>query len=401
MQNLFEGLKIIDITNNLAGPGAAAMFGDYGAEVIHIEKPVYGDDCRGFPPMVEGQSTCSWWINRGKKSLVLDLKDPRAIDVVKKLVADADVFIESNRPGVMGRLGLSYDVLKEINPSLIYCSVSAFGQTGPYSKRPGYDVISQAFSGVMTYTGSPEGGPTKIGFTIGDVLGMYNAYGAISAALYHRAVTGKGQYIDVNLARGMVWAVADFNHVFTGQKKRRMGNFDGQLCPYGVFRGKNDQAIVIGAVNVRLWQQLCIAMKREDLMSDPRYVTNDKRVENQKEVIEIVTQWLETFDDISDAAKILTELGIPNCKLYTMEDIYDDPHANECGWLREIPVPDGIKSFTTFKSKMGTAEYYGAELLVQKAPNLGQHSIELLMECGYTAEEAEALESEWETKVKG
>ena len=148
-KGMFSGLKVLDFTNNLAGPEAAAQLADYGAEVIHIEKPVYGDDCRNFPPMVENVGTSHFRVNRGKKSLVLDLKDPKAIEVVKKLLEDTDILIESNRPGAMKRLGLSYEEVKLIKPDIIYCAISAFGQKGPYAAKPGYDIIAQAYSGML------------------------------------------------------------------------------------------------------------------------------------------------------------------------------------------------------------------------------------------------------------
>ena len=167
-KNLYSGIKVIDMTNNFAGPMASALLADYDAEVIHIEKPITGDDNRFFMPMVDGTSFSHMSSNRGKKSLVLDLKDPEAIAILKKMVADADILVESYRPGVMDRLGLGYETLKELNPRLIYCSISAYGQVGPYAKRPGYDVIAQAVSGIMYMTGDPDGSPTKIGTALGD-----------------------------------------------------------------------------------------------------------------------------------------------------------------------------------------------------------------------------------------
>ena len=185
-RQVYENLKVIDITNNYAGPMAGTMLADYGAEVWHIEKPVLGDDSRFFPPMVDGLSINYCTSNRGKKSVVLDLKDPRGADAVKKLAAKADVLLESFRPGVMKKLGLGYEELKEINPRLIYCSISAYGQTGPYASRPGYDVIAQAVSGIMEMTGEPDGMPNKIGPAIGDWMGALNAFGCIGTALYYR-----------------------------------------------------------------------------------------------------------------------------------------------------------------------------------------------------------------------
>ena len=203
MRGMLENLTVIDITNNIAGPGCAAMLADHGAEVIHVEKPIFGDDCRHFFPTIGKDSASHFYANRNKKSVVLDLKDPVGARVIKKLAETADILIESNRPGVMDRLGLGYDVLHAINPRLIYCSISAFGQHGPYAEKAGYDIIAQAYSSMMYYTGEADSGPVKNYFAIGDFVCAYNAYGTIMTALYHRERTGKGQYLDVALARDL------------------------------------------------------------------------------------------------------------------------------------------------------------------------------------------------------
>ena len=207
-RQVYENLKVLDVTNNYAGPMAGAMLADYGAEVWHVEKPVLGDDNRYFPPIIDGISINYCTSNRGKKSVVLDLKDPRGAEAFRKLAAQADVLLESYRPGVMKKLGLDYETLKEINPRLIYCSISAYGQEGPYANRPGYDVIAQAVSGMMEMTGEPDGAPTKIGSAIGDWMGALNAFGCIGTALYYRSETGEGQHIDISLARSLMWMAA-------------------------------------------------------------------------------------------------------------------------------------------------------------------------------------------------
>ena len=185
-RQVYENLKVLDVTNNYAGPMAGAMLADYGAEVWHVEKPVLGDDNRYFPPIIDGISINYCTSNRGKKSVVLDLKDPRGAEAFRKLAAQADVLLESYRPGVMKKLGLDYETLKEINPRLIYCSISAYGQEGPYANRPGYDVIAQAVSGMMEMTGEPDGPPNKIGSAIGDWMGALNDVdGSQAGSRYH------------------------------------------------------------------------------------------------------------------------------------------------------------------------------------------------------------------------
>lgn len=400
MSEMLSGISVLDLTNNLAGPGAAAMLAEYGAEVIHIERPALGDDCRFFAPLIDGTSTSHFWINRCKKSVVLDLKDQKAIQILKRMIKDADVLIESFRPGVMDRLGLSYEEVSAIKPNIIYCSVSAFGHSGPYAARAGYDVIAQAYSGFMNYTGSKEGGPTKIGTTIGDSVGMINAYGSIMTALFHRERTGEGQYIDVSLARGLVWISASFDYKLTGVHRTRMGNHDSQLCPYGIFHGLNDTSIVIGAVNANLWKKMCGVMGRMDLADDPLYWSNDMRVEHQQEIVALVEEWLASLPSMDEAAKRLTDAGVPNCKVYRHEDLENDPHAVACGWIGYQPTPDSVTSLDKYLTKTGNVYFSKAAIRQGKAPDLGQHNYEVLSRYGLSYEEIDELESKWTAAYK-
>ena len=287
---MLKDLKVLDLTSNIAGPGAAALLADYGAEVIHIEKPGLGDDCRHFYPLYNGTCVTHCWVNRGKKSVAMDLKDPKAAEIVKSMVKDADVFIESFRPGVIQRLGLSYDVLSKINPRLIYCSVSAFGQHGPFSAKAGYDIVAQAYSGLIYYTGEADGDPMKVGFSVADYMCASNTYAAVMTALYSREKTGKGMFIDVPLSRG----VLNMNSAMSisldppGPGRHRAGNHDFNLNPFGLFKRKDGDFVAIGAINVNLWKKLCMAMGREDLANDPRYITNDLRCINRDNLTRII-----------------------------------------------------------------------------------------------------------------
>ena len=204
MEMMLDDVKIIDFTTNVAGPGASAMASDFGANVIKIESQS-GDSARTYAPFMDGKGMTHAWVNRGKKSVVMNLKDPRAIEVCKKLIKDADILVEGFRPGVMERLGLGYEAMKEINPKLIYCSVSAFGQTGPYAQRPGFDLLGQAISGMISVNGEKGGHPIKHGVTIADYFAGPNAYAAIMTALHYQRRTGKGQHIDVSLIQGMIY----------------------------------------------------------------------------------------------------------------------------------------------------------------------------------------------------
>ncbi len=400
MNAMLSGLKVLDFTNNIAGPCTGALLADYGADVIHIEKPIWGDDCRNFAPMVDGVGSTHMSVNRTKKSVVMDLKDPVAVNLVKKMVADADVLIESSRPGVMDRLGLGYDQLKQINPRLIYCSISAFGQKGPAAGKAGYDIIAQAFSGFMYYTGEPDGKPTKITSAIGDFSTAINAYGEIMTALYYREISGLGQHVDVCLARTLVWMNASFDYLYTGIPRQRTGNHDSSLCPYGIFERSAGEYIVIGAVNVSLWQKLCVVMGREELMTDPKFITNDVRVKNKNEVISIIEEWLRSLPSVYDAADLLDQAGIPNCKLYTMDDLLHDPQVEAGGWLKDVPVCKGVTSIKTRKVPVGLADFSEGIIRAERAPALGEHSIEIFQQYGMSKDEAIALESKWKAYAK-
>lgn len=399
-RQVYENLKVIDLTNNYAGPMAGSLLADYGAEVWHIEKPVLGDDNRYFPPMVDGISINYCTSNRGKKSVVLNLKDPRGAEAVRRLVKKADVLLESYRPGVMKKLGLGYEELKKINPRLIYCSISAYGQTGPYASRPGYDVIAQAVSGIMEMTGEPGGSPTKIGPAIGDWMGALNAFGCIGTALYYRSVTGQGQHIDISLARSLMWMAAKLDYNITGEVQTRTGNHHSNLAPYGIFKGNNGESAVIGVLSTNLWNKFCTVLGRPELAEDPRFISNDKRVENKEILIELVENWLKTFPQISQAVQLLMEAGIPCSKIYNMRDVNEDPHFNQCGWIADMPMADGMQSVRTRRFPSDPFEFSAFSAEYRKAPALGENNHEVLEDLGFSPEEIDTMEEEWERAVR-
>lgn len=399
-KKVYEDLIVLDVTNNYAGPIAGSMLADYGAEVWHVEKPVLGDDNRFFPPMIDGISINYGVSNRGKKSVVLDLKDPRGVEAFKKLAAKADVLLESFRPGVMKKLGLDYPVLKEINPKLIYCSISAYGQVGPYASRPGYDVIAQAVSGMMELTGEPDGMPTKIGSAVGDWMGALNAFSCIGTALYYRTMTGEGQQIDVSLARSLMWMAAKLDHSITGEVTTRTGNHHSNLAPYGIFMGNNGESVVIGVLSAKLWHKFCTLMGKTELEQDPRFVSNDKRVENKNLLVQIIEEWLRGFAHISEAVDLMMDAGIPCSKIYNMKDIDEDPHFNQCGWIADMPMPEAMTSLRTRRFPANPFSFSAFEAEYRPAPALGENNHEVLGALGYSAAEIDAMEAEWEAKAK-
>lgn len=398
-RQVYEGLKVLDATNNYAGPMAGSLLADYGAEVWHVEKPVLGDDNRFFPPMIDGISVNYCVNNRGKKSVVLNLKDSKGAEAFKKLAAQADVLLESYRPGVMDRLGLGYEELKKHNPRLIYCSISAYGQTGPYASRPGYDVIAQAVSGMMEITGEPDGAPTKVGSAIGDWIGALNAFGCVGTALYYRSVTGKGQRLDISLTRSLLWMAAKLDYTFTGQVQTRTGNHHSNLAPYGVFKGNHGESIVMGILSNNLWEKFCNLLNRPELIDDPRFSSNNLRVENKPALIELIEGWLRTFDHISEASRLLMDAGIPCAKIYNMKDINEDPHYNACGWIAEMPMMEEMTSLPTRRFPANPFGFSEFEAEYRRAPALGEHNHEILESLGYSAQEIDEMERRWEDEV--
>lgn len=392
---MMSGLKVLDLTNNIAGPVCAAMLGDHGAEVIHIEKPVYGDDCRSFPPIIDGTSTTHMFVNRNKRSVVLDLKDKNAVSALLEHAKDCDVFIESCRPGVMARLGLDYDTISRLNPRVIYCSISAYGQNGPYAGKAGYDIIAQGFSGMMYYSGEKDGEPTKCGTAVGDFVGAVNAFGSIAAALYYRQLSGIGQHIDVSLARGLLWMTGCFDHLYTGVHRTRTGSHDASLCPYGIFRNGRGGSVVIGAVNVLLWKKLCLAMGRQELMDGPRFVTNDQCVKNSAEVIKIIEDWLGSLGSIEEAVKLLDEYGVPNTNVNSMEDILQDPHVKAVGWLKGIPVPPSVSTIESRLTPVGIAGFSETDIRTCCAPDLGEDTAAFLEAAGMRPDTVDSCLEKW------
>lgn len=386
---MLKGLNVLDFGKHVAAPAIGGLMAEYGANVIHIERPEVGDDSRYYPPTVEGYGSFYIWLNRGKKSVTMDLKNPEMKETVINIIKDTDVLVESFRPGVMKKLGLDYETVKKIKPDIIYCSISAFGQTGPYSKRPGYDIIGQAASGIMNATGEKEGPPTKMGFTIGDTTAAMNGFGCIMMALYHRAMTGEGQHVDISLARSLMWHNMVIRKSLNGISRSRYGNHDSMLCPYGIFQGKNNDYIVIGVADTVVWKRLCNAMDRKDLGEDPKYSTNVLRYERQKEVNKLVTDWLCSKETIEDAEKILLDNSVPCFKVYGDDEILADEHIRVANWLVELDLPEGAENNEDYHimGMNGIAGFSKGKVRNLRAPDLGADNEEIFEKYGMKKEE--------------
>ena len=291
-----QDIVVLDLTRVLAGPYCTMMLADFGADVIKIEIPVKGDDTRGMGPFVNNSSLYYANVNRNKKSVTLNLKDPKGKELFLAMVKKADVVVENYRPGVMDKLGVGYDVLKEVNDRIIYAAVSGFGSYGRNSARPGYDIIAQAYGGLMSITGEPDGEPLRVGTAIGDVLGGMNLTIGVLTALHARELSGKGQRVDVALVDSVISSLETGTQRYfaSGKLPRRIGNRYASAYPYDSFKAK-DGSFVIGCGNDKLFNLLCTrVLHREDLLTDPRFLNNALRCENHVALKVEIEKWSTT-----------------------------------------------------------------------------------------------------------
>lgn len=384
-----ENLVVLDLTRVLAGPYSAMMMGDFGANIIKIEQPGVGDDSRAFGPFVGKESAYYMSLNRNKRSMTLNFKEQGARDLFKEMVKKADVVLENYRPGTMEKFGLGYDVLKEINPSIIYAACSGFGETGPYSQKPAYDIIVQAMGGIMSITGQEGGEPTRPGASIGDIIaGLFTTIG-VSMALYHRAMTGEGQKIDVAMLDCQVAILenAISRYLVNGVVPGPLGNRHPSITPFEAFTA-SDGHVIVGAGNDRLWKKLCEMIGKPELVSDPRFLTNGDRTNNQKALKPILDEVFKT-KKIDEWLAMLEEAGVPCAPINTVDRVVKDPQVNARHMLVEIEHPVAGKMHVPgVPIKM----YKTPGSVDTPAPLLGQHTEEILKELlGMSKEEVDAL----------
>ena len=321
-----KGIVVLDLTRVLAGPYGTMIFADMGADVIKIEQVKVGDDTRTMGPYQNGESIYYITNNRNKKGITLNLKDPKGKEIFKEMVKKADVVVENYRPGTMEKLGLGYDVLKEVNPKIIYASISGFGHYGRYKERPGYDIISQAMSGLMSTTGWPNSGPTRTGTALGDVLaGLWMTIGVLGA-IQGRNVTGEGQKVDISLVDAAVSAMGNINMIYLaeGRIPKRIGNRYEATYPYDSFEC-SDGECVIGAGNNKLWKTLCGLMGREELAEMEKYRNTSDRTQYPEELKEIVEKWTKT-KTAEDVVETCLTAGVPAAPIYNVAQVSKDPH---------------------------------------------------------------------------
>jgi crotonobetainyl-CoA:carnitine CoA-transferase CaiB-like acyl-CoA transferase len=370
------GVRVAEFCQVLAGPFCGALLADMGADVIKVESPE-GDLMRAWPPMVEGDSQYFASVNRNKRSVVLDLKDAKGLAAARDLALSADVVIENFRPGVMARFGLDHATLSKEKTSLVYCSVSAFGQTGPRAKEGGFDMTVQAMSGVMSVTGEPGARPAKCGIPIADfTAALYAAY-AIAAALCKVRGGGSGEHIDVSMLGGMLGiAHLQTSELFgTGRDPVPLGSAHPMNAPYAAFRCRDGYFALAAGTN-KLWEATCAAIGRPDLARDDRYATPTLRARNQ----EALRALLEAEFVKRDAADLLAafgERGVPCAPINTYSQVLADPQVEHMGWVNEMTLPNGAKSKVVISPQRLGGERLG---VYRNPPALGEHTQEVLAE---------------------
>ena len=388
-----EGIRVLDLTRALAGPFCTLMLGDNGADVIKVEIPGTGDDTRKWgPPFIGEESAYYLSINRNKRSLTLNLQDAQAQEVFMKLAKDIDVVVENFTPGVMGRFGLDYDAVKAVSPKVVYCSISGFGQDGPYRNRPAYDQIMQGVGGLMSITGEPDGEPQKIGIAVTDIgAGMWSAF-AIMAALNHRGKTGEGQYIDISMLDAQVaWLTYQAAFFFAnGEAPKRMGAAHPTLVPYQAFMCKDGKYINVAVGSERIWERFCQGMEREDLKDHPDYATNSVRVNNRGAMVSMLQEIFLTRP-VAEWVEDLQAANVPCGPINDLADVFADPQVLARNMYLEMPHPT-----------LGSIKQTGLPIkfsltpggLDRHPPLLGEHNQEILQSLGYSDADVQSLKEQ-------
>ncbi len=392
MPGPLEGVMVLEAAQIMAGPFCGMLLADMGADVIKVERPGAGDDTRRMgPAFLGGEAAAFLAINRNKRSVVLNLKAEAGRAAFRRLAARADVLIENYRPGTLESLGLGYADLQPLNPALIFCSISGFGQTGPYRERGGFDLVAQGMSGLMSVTGEPGRPPVKVGVPITDLnAGMYGAYG-ILCAYVHRLQTGRGQWVDTSLLEAGIaytfWESCEYWG--TGQVPGPLGSAHRLSAPYQALRTK-DGYLNIGAANQATWEALCEALGRPDLAADPRFKAPTDRRQHHRELAELL-EAIFTRETTAHWLELLERAGVPAGPIYDVGQVYRDPHVLARGMLAQVDHPTAGRI-----PQIGIPVKLSATpgRIARPAPRLGEHTDEVLGWAGYSPAEVAALRAE-------
>jgi CoA:oxalate CoA-transferase len=377
-----EGIKVLELGNFIAGPFCGMLLGDMGADVIKIERPTRGDQTRAMPPMVNGESASFAALNRNKRSLVLDLKQQAARDMVLALAKTSDVFLENNRPGALEGIGLGPQHLRAVNPNIVYVSASGFGQTGPYRRRAGVNLIVEAFSGALSVTGSPDDMPMRPGLQTADIFGaMFATYAVLTGLI--SVMKGKGGRIaDVSLVEASISAAAweTAYYLATGDVPVRLGHQHRLNAPYQLFETNDGKYIAIGTPNDELFKRFMTALGLESYLNDARFVSYVLRKQNEPDLLAVVTPAIRARS-AGDLEALLMQAGVPCSLVNDYQDVFNNPHIKARNVLQEIEHPVMGKMSAVRNPVLFDADSPTIRL---PAPLLGQHSAEILRELGHS-----------------
>lgn len=380
-----DHIRVLDLSRTLAGPFCTMLLGDMGADIIKVEQPDVGDETRRFtPPTWDGISSYYLASNRNKRSIAVDLKSEEGRNIIYELAKTADVLVENFRTGALDQMGLGYEQIRQINPRLIYCSVSGFGRTGPEKNRAGYDLLLQGYGGLMSITGEEGRAPVKVGTSLVDMnAGMFAVYGILSA-LIARERTGYGQFIDVSLLDGQVVLLNYLatSYFATGRTSGRLGSAHPSIVPYQAFPAK-DGDIILAIANNSLWERACLALGWEDLREDPRFHTNDDRVAHRDLLVAIISARIAEMDRQEIIHK-LDQVGVPAGPIHTVDQVLNHPQvlAREMVLEVEHPIVKDLK-MPGFPVKLSDTPAQ----VRRHPPLLGEHTEEILLEMGCQPEQ--------------
>ena len=391
-KRMLEGYRVLDFTQVLAGPTTTRYMAEMGAQVIKVEFAPSGDIARGVPYIRDGRSAYYVQQNRGKKSLCLDLKNPAAAQIIRELIPKVDVLVENYAPGVIARLGFGYEAVTALNPKIIMCSISTFGQRGPLANRPGYDFIGCAYSGVLSMIGERDGAPSLPGVGLGDITTGVHALSAITAALLHRERTGEGQYVETSLL-DCYFSYNDMPvHAASlsggAISPRRNGAHHYAMAPLGVFKGKRHPILIMAATEHQ-FVYFCRAMGRPEMVRDPRYCNNTQRMANVEELKRLIQDWFDAMPSDDEVYRLFNEHRVPYAQVLSIEEAMAHPHLREREvvrtvndrYLGEFEVPGFPMRFSRYERHPE-----------MEAPTLGEHNEAVLREhLGYSAERIAAL----------
>lgn len=390
MSGPLEGIKVLDLTRVLAGPYCTMILGDLGADIIKVEAPGGSDDTRKWGPPYTRSGLSAYYLcaNRNKRAITLNLKSEEGKIILKRLVKTSDVVIHNFKNGTMEKWGLGYNVLSKINPQIVYCSITGFGNSGPYKELPGYDYIIQAMSGLMSITGAQESGPVKVGVAISDIVsGLYATIGIISS-LYKRQMTHKGANIDISLLDSQISTLINVasNYLTSGDVPGLLGNEHPNIVPYQTFHTA-DKQIVIAVGNDLQFKKFCEATGLDHIIQDERFKTNSGRVKHRKELINIISSRLKSRR-AEKWLSILRDKGVPCGSINNLKEVFEDPQVQERNMIIEVRHPeDGLLKLVGSPLKISGQSI----ILRHHPPKIGEHNKEVLNEIGFTLEEIDRL----------